>query len=349
MRERLMAYDWTDHARHEPRAGRMPRLLLRYLLGDPSESRRACRAVWLVLAGDDGYIGSEGLVALTAVALLEALPDLDAEGRRRAARLLHHTAHDMWLNIYGEPGEAVVAALRQHLGAIHGLLNEEEPDTVGLAARLLRKLGVRSPEAARRALAVFDREHHPGRRCRLVAALAYHGGPDLFGFLIDETANDPEPVVRWRAALALACRLKRRTADQEAEVLKRVLLGPREQERMMKQVPALGHVEGRTFRAVLLLPRRHAIPALLGLLRRGDRGCGQAVAPLLQRTGPWPTGPGPRPPLNPQQREVVAALADCRELDPPSHPALGNPLLDLLGQAGLPKSREGLRDLAANG
>src|SRR5262245_41649613 len=150
MLERLDQYDWKAHTGEVPQAPRLPRLLRRYLTGDPTKSRRASHAVWFVLAGDGGYIDSPGLVALTAVALVEAVPELDAEGRHRAARLIHHTVHEMWLNIYGQPDQQVVRELRERLPQVRALLNEEVPDTVGTAARLLGRLGVRDEEAARR-------------------------------------------------------------------------------------------------------------------------------------------------------------------------------------------------------
>jgi hypothetical protein len=343
MLERLEGYDWAAHVEQEPRATRMPRLLRRYLTGGADVSRRSLRAIWFALSGDDGYIGCEGLFALTAVAVVEALPELDAEGRRRAARLLHGVGRDMWLNIYGEPGEAVSKALRDRLAEIRTLLNEEVPDTVGLAARLLRHLGEREPEVARRVLAVFPREHHAGRRVRLIAALAHHGRRAFFPFLIDEVANDPEPVVRWRAALAVARALKKRTPDQEARVLVNALLDRDGQRRMRARVPAVGHLDMRTMEVVLLLSNRHAVPALIGLLRGGEMGARQAIEPLLSRLAPWPVGAAPHSAL---QKEVLAALADCPALDPPSHPALRNPLHAVLQRAGLPPSRAALRELA---
>src|SRR5262245_44925656 len=129
MLERLERYDWTAHAEREPQAGRMPRLLRRNLLGEGAERRRALHRIWGVLGGDDGYVMSRELVALTAIATVEAVPELDAEGRRRAARLLLVTTRDLWLNIYGEPGEEVVAALRDRLPQVRALLAEDVPDT----------------------------------------------------------------------------------------------------------------------------------------------------------------------------------------------------------------------------
>src|SRR5262249_17417182 len=99
MFEQLDRYDWNAHAAHEPRAHRMPRLLRRFFTGDRVTSRKACRVIWFVLAGDDGYKTAPGLAALTAVAVAEALPELDPAGRRRAALLLNDTLHEMWMNI----------------------------------------------------------------------------------------------------------------------------------------------------------------------------------------------------------------------------------------------------------
>ncbi len=342
MLERLTRYDWTAYEEQEPGATRMPRLLRRYLIGAADVSRRALRAIWQVLASDDGIIMSPGLVALTAIATADALPDLDAEGRRRAARLLRDVGGDMWFNRYGGPDEVVVAAMRERLPLIRTLLDEDVPDTVGRAARLLRLLGERDRGVARRIITVFPREHHPGRRVRLVTALAYHGRRAFLPFLIDELADDPEPVVRWRAALAVANRLKEDTPHQEAERLIQVLLDAGEQERMKERVPAIGHVDHRTYAAVLLLDGPRLIGAMLRLLRAGGKFVASAVEQLLQRAGPWPTDAAS---LTATQKEVLSALVARLDVNPPAPGAI-LPWHQLLKRAGLPTSREGLRTLA---
>jgi hypothetical protein len=79
--EQLTAHDWQSFASEEQHATRMPHLLRNYLRGNLARARKASRAIWLALAGADGYIDSPGLVSLTAVALTEVIPDLGPTGR----------------------------------------------------------------------------------------------------------------------------------------------------------------------------------------------------------------------------------------------------------------------------
>jgi hypothetical protein len=176
MLPRLDGYDWQAFTEQEEQAAEVPELLRRFLLGRPGPARRAFDDVCFVLAADDGYVVCPGLFDTAATAVIESLDELAPPARRRAAKLLNYVAYDLWLNIYGEPGEGVVRVVKDRAAAVSTLLADDDPVTARLAARLFCIIRLRSARGVGRLMTLYGREVDPWVRVKLVGFLEHLGG-----------------------------------------------------------------------------------------------------------------------------------------------------------------------------
>jgi hypothetical protein len=252
----------------------------------------------------------------------------------------------MWLNIYGEADPCVVEAVRERLSPVRLLAVADNPPTVQQAAKLLCRLGERDEAVAARVMVLHGREADPWKRYLLAGYLQCLGGRDMLPYLVDEVlANDPELLVRWRAALVVSSLLHRKTPEEAVRLLLG-LVGDREGQALLhSRFPKLANqgVWMPTVRAVSRLSPAFAVPVLLAVLRQTVTPEGRSrdvVKGLLHLTRPWRNRVDP---LTSMQREVLRGISEL-----PANAFLWAgcfrcPLLS----ARLPCSREGLRDLLA--
>lgn len=186
------------------------------------------------------------------------------------------------------------------------------------------------------------------RRSEPTLAATAHAAIGLLGGSPDPTAlTDPDPRVRWGAAVALA-----RTQGHDAEqvVAEKLLTWTRGEHPPDRQIPYLdGDLSGYAGLALRQLHPRHTEAAFDTLLTRLSQVSGIPALPVLQEALriAFPQGQAPDDPttLDERQRRLVRTLADSPEAWKIGDAVFGNVSL-LIREYGLPGDLERMRQYA---